>query len=74
MNERLKQLMLAHGVHKNISEECQHRLEFMYEATVRECAKYMYETYPHSRYEINYMRKHMGDPDWNKSLTTESTE
>jgi len=32
---------------------------------VRECAAYMYETYPNTRYEINYMRKHMGDPEWN---------
>jgi hypothetical protein len=38
------------------------------ELIVKECARYMYETYPHSRYEINYMRKHMGDPDWNKSF------
>lgn len=38
------------------------------ELIVRECASYMYEHYPHSRYEINYMRKHMGDADWNKPI------
>lgn len=35
---------------------------------VRECAQYMYKHYPHSRYEINYMRKHMDDTDWNKPI------
>lgn len=38
------------------------------ELIVKECASYMYEHYPHSRYEINYMRKHMGDADWNKPI------
>lgn len=36
--------------------------------TVRRCAAYMYENYPNSRYEVNYMRKHMGDPDWNRTI------
>lgn len=39
MNERLKQLMLAHGVHKNISQECQHRLEFVASLVAEECAQ-----------------------------------
>lgn len=34
------------------------------ELIVQECAKYMYENYPETRYKVNYMRKHMGDPDW----------
>ena len=38
---------------------------------VRECASYMYENYPHSRYEVNYMRKHMGDTNWNKPIGVE---
>jgi len=38
------------------------------ELIVRECAVYMYTNYPTSRYEVNYMRKHMGDPDWNKPI------
>ena len=41
------------------------------ELIVRECASYMYEHYPHSRYEINYMRKHMGDVNWNKPIGVE---
>ena len=39
------------------------------ELIVRECANYMYETYPETRYKVNYMRKHMGDPQWNESIT-----
>jgi hypothetical protein len=38
------------------------------ELIVRECAAYMYSTYPNTRYEVNYMRKHMGDSDWNKPI------
>ena len=37
MNERLKQIMLEHGLHKHISEDCQHRMEMLYESIVREC-------------------------------------
>ncbi len=38
MNQRLKEIMLAHGLHKNISEDCQHRMEMLAELIVRECA------------------------------------
>lgn len=37
MNERLKQIMLERGLHKHISEDCQHRIEMIYEIVVREC-------------------------------------
>ncbi len=37
MNQRLKEIMLAHGLHKNISEDCQHRMEMLTELIVREC-------------------------------------
>lgn len=37
MNERLKQLMIEHGLHKHISEDCQSRMEFLYELIVKEC-------------------------------------
>ena len=39
MNERLKQIMLEHGLHKHISEDCQHRMEMLYELIVKECAE-----------------------------------
>jgi hypothetical protein len=38
------------------------------ELIVRECADFMYKNYPNNRYEVNYLRKHMGDPDWNKPI------
>jgi hypothetical protein len=38
MKQVLKQIMLEHGLHKNISEDCQHRVEMMSELIVRECA------------------------------------
>ncbi len=38
MNQRLKEIMLAHGLHKNISADCQHRMEMLAELIVRECA------------------------------------
>ena len=47
-------------------------LEKFAELIVKECAQYMYEHYPHSRYEVNYMRKHMGDPNWNKPIGVDS--
>lgn len=38
------------------------------QSIVEECAKFMYDNYSHSRYEVNYMRKHMGDINWNKPI------
>jgi len=38
MNERLKEIMLQHGLHKYISGDCQHRMEFLYNTIVKECA------------------------------------
>ncbi len=38
MNQRLKDIMLAHGLHKHISEDCQSRMEFLYDQVVKECA------------------------------------
>lgn len=38
MNEQLKELMLRTGTHKYISEECQHRIETLFELVVQECA------------------------------------
>lgn len=43
-------------------------LEKFAKLIVQECAFYMYENYPYSRYEVNFMRRHMGDPDWNKPI------
>jgi len=43
MNEQVKQLMIKHGLHKHISEDCQHRMEMLAELIVRECVKVMYD-------------------------------
>ena len=39
MNERLKKLMKDSGSHQYISEECQHRIEFVTRLVVEECAQ-----------------------------------
>ena len=39
MNERLKQIMLDHGLHKYITEDCQHRMEKLAELVAEECAQ-----------------------------------
>ena len=38
MNEQVAELMRRHGLHKNITEDCQHRMEMLAELIVRECA------------------------------------
>ncbi len=38
MNERIAELMRSKGLHKHISEDCQHRMEMLAELIVRECA------------------------------------
>ncbi len=39
MNERLKQLMLDHGLHKHITDDCQRRMEMLAELIAEECAQ-----------------------------------
>jgi hypothetical protein len=36
MNERLKEIMLQHGLHQSISADCQSRLEMLYDIVVQE--------------------------------------
>ncbi len=38
MNERIAELMRSKGLHKHISEDCQHRMVMLAELIVRECA------------------------------------
>ena len=38
MNERIAELMRSKGLHKHISEDCQHRMEMLAELIVKECA------------------------------------
>ena len=74
MNEKIKQLW--DNSIEEFSKQHQYATimlpeplrEKFVELIVKECAQYMYEHYPHSLYEVNYMRKHMGDADWNKPI------
>lgn len=37
MNQRIAEIMRNHGLHKNISEDCQHRIEMIAELIIQEC-------------------------------------
>jgi hypothetical protein len=39
MNKRIADLMRSKGLHKNISEDCQHRMEMLADLIVFECIK-----------------------------------
>ena len=73
MNERIKQLMTEVGISVEYLTNTKQiiLLEKFAELIVRECAKYMYTNYPETRYKVNYMRKHLGDPNWNISIGDE---
>ncbi len=43
MNERIAELMRSKGLHKYISEDCQHRMEMLAEMIVEECIRIMRE-------------------------------
>ncbi len=60
MNQRLKEIMLAHGLHKNISEDCQHRMEMLAQLIVQECAEIANYEKPNS-VGCGYITKTKGD-------------
>lgn len=70
MNERVKELMISNGLHKYISEDCQHRMELLAELIVQECCdlimKNQYNMVPGfmermSAYsEVCMLKKHFG--------------
>lgn len=37
MNQRIAEIMRNHGLQKNISEDCQHRIEMLAELIIQEC-------------------------------------
>ena len=51
MNERIKTLMLEHGLHKYINEDCQKRMEFLAQLIVEECASLFPLTFTDERYQ-----------------------
>lgn len=62
MNENLKNLMLKHGLHKHISEDCQSRMEFLAEVLIRECARLATATpCPYENEEIRGIYGHTWD-------------
>ena len=73
MNEQAKKLAESVGLQPYYTAQEQQISDF-YMAVVQQCAKYLCDHYPHSRYEVAHMRRHMGDPDWNKSSTTTEEE
>ena len=66
MNPRLKQIMLDHGLHKHISEDCQSRMEMLAELIVRECLEIVEDEDDGSqdtlavRWAMHRIRKHFG--------------
>ena len=40
MNARVKEIMIKHGLHKYISEDCQSRMEMLAELIVKECIEW----------------------------------
>jgi len=73
MNERIEHCLYqagltAQGCWDELDDYARQGIEKFAELIVQECAGYMYKHFPHSRYEINLMRRHMGDKDWNKPI------
>lgn len=73
MNERIKELMeqsmpvidwkARNGVELNNGERLEYMTEWFdkfAELIIKDCANYITEYYPHSRYEAFYMKKHFG--------------
>lgn len=46
MNSQLKELMLKNGLHKYITEDCEHRMEMLYNLMVLECIKILVDHTP----------------------------
>ncbi len=79
MNSALENLLYqsgltAQGCWDELDDYAREGIERFAQLIVRECAAYMYDKYPNTRYEVNYMRKHMGDPEWNLFVPTWTEE
>ncbi len=61
MNERIAELMRSRGLHKHISEDCQHRMEMLAEVIIEDCIDNVKIWERDSRNHISYMLKnHFG--------------
>jgi len=52
MTPRLKELMIAHGLHKYVTEECQSRMELLASVLIKEIDAYIIE----AEGDIDYVR------------------
>ncbi len=55
MNERLSELMRSRGLHKHISEDCEHRMEMLYNIIVQECIDIVKPTEHHEVWAEDYV-------------------
>lgn len=63
MNQKIAEVMRNHGLHKNISEDCQHRIEMLAELIITECASLFPLTFTDEQYQRRIdktIRKHFG--------------
>jgi tRNA G26 N,N-dimethylase Trm1 len=64
MNERIRELAAKTGIYGavdiNGNYDNEAEVKKFAELIVQECANYITEYYPHSRYEAFYMKKHFG--------------
>jgi hypothetical protein len=63
MNERIAGLMRSKGLHKYITEDCQHRMEMLAELIVEECAYAIQDFVNHRRPASEYpelLKHHFG--------------
>ena len=66
MNEHVKNLMIQHGLHKYISEDCQSRMEMLAKLIVQECLEIVEDEDDGSqdtlavRWAMHRIRKHFG--------------
>lgn len=55
MNQHLKDIMLKHGLHKYVSEDCQSRMELIYDIIVKECIDIVKPTEHHEVWAEDYV-------------------
>jgi len=63
MNQRISEIMRNHGLQKNISEDCQHRIEMLAELIIHECASLFPLTFTDEQYQRRIdktIRQHFG--------------
>ena len=63
MNDRIAELMRSKGLHKHISEDCQHRMEMLAELIVEECAYAIQDFVNHRQPASEYpelLKNHFG--------------